>query len=267
MCRLFFSFHNKNTKQKIVDFLKQSSQKRKNTPGIDNHRDLLNHDDGYGLAWIKDDNWNIYKKPVIYTKDFTFESCTNRIPKEIVIGHIRKIHKNIIAERHEYNTHPFIYDNQLLIHNGHIHDFQKNRGLLLKYVDSEYNNHINGDTDTEIVFFMLLTIFKNHYKKHPNTEQIILAFKELFQIFEKNNIELSANFIFANDKYVVITRYLFYDSKKYKSLQYPPSLYYSIIKKGFLVVSEPITEDYRPFPMNTMMILNHHTGKLIHTII
>ncbi len=96
MCRLFFSFHNKNTKQKIVDFLKQSSQKRKNTPGIDNHRDLLNHDDGYGLAWIKDDNWNIYKKPVIYTKDFSFESCINRIPKEIVIGHIRKIHKNII---------------------------------------------------------------------------------------------------------------------------------------------------------------------------
>jgi glutamine amidotransferase len=267
MCRLFFSFHNKDTKQKIVDFVKQSSQKKKNTPGINNHRDSLIHEDGYGLAWIKDDKWNIYKKSIVYTKDSGFESFINRIPKKIVIGHIRKINKNSLAERHEYNTHPFIFENQLFIHNGYIHDFQKNRELLLNYVDSEYNNHINGETDTEIIFFMLLGIFKNRYKKKPNREQIILAFKELFQIFEKNNIELIANFIFANNKYVVITRYLFYDSKKYKTLQYPPSLYYSISKNGFLVVSEPITEDYRPFPMNTMMILNHHTGKLIHTII
>jgi predicted glutamine amidotransferase len=267
MCRLFFSYYNKNTKQKIIDFLKQSSQKQKHTPGINNHRDHVNHQDGFGIAWMKDQEWQVYKKPLPYTQDHGFESRLNRIPKNIVIGHLRKIHKNIVGERHENNTHPFIYENQLLIHNGYVDNFDKHREMLLKYVEPEYMEKIGGETDTEIIFFMLLSIFKKKYKKRPNVEQMTMAVKELFHIFESNHIELTANFIFANNKYVMITRYLFYNPKKYKNVQYPPSLYYSIDKKGFLVVSEPITDDYRPFPMNTMMILDHHTGKLVHTVI
>jgi glutamine amidotransferase len=269
MCRLFFSYHNKNTKKKIVDFLKQSSQKQKNTPGMDNPRDNLNHQDGFGLAWIKGDHqWQVYKKPFPYTEDVGFESrILDRIPKTMVVGHLRKIHKEIVGERHENNTHPFIYENQLLIHNGYVNQFSKHREMLLQYIDPEYIDKIGGETDTEIIFFILLSIFKQKYKKRPNVEEIVAACKDLFHIFEYENIELSANFIFANDKHVVITRYLFYDTKKYKHVQHPPSLYYSTMNDGFLVVSEPVTEEYRPFPMNTVMVLNHRTGKLLHTVI
>jgi predicted glutamine amidotransferase len=268
MCRLFFSYQTRNTKQKMIDFLGQSTQRKKNTPGSDNNRDHINHKDGFGFAWLEHSKWKIYKQPFLWSKDSNIENKMNRINKTIVIGHLRKIHENIVGERKEQNTHPFIYENQILIHNGFIKNYSKHREMFVGFIDDEYKSKIGGETDTEVLFFMLLTLIKRHKlnKKTLKMEQIQLVFVELFHYFEANKIELTANFIFANEKYVVITRYLFYNPKEYHEAQYPPSLYYSL-ENGLLVVSEPVTDDYRPFPMNTMMVLDYHSNKLIHGVI
>ena len=90
---------------------------------------------------------------------------------------------------------------------------------------------------------------------------------ELFHIFEKHQIEISANLIFANDDYIVVTRYLYFDPSKFKKTQYPPSLYFSGNEKSLLITSEPITEKFHPFPMNTMMILHPKTMSFKHIVI
>ena len=79
-------------------------------------------------------------------------------------------------------------------------------------------------------------------------------------------MELSANLLYASDKYVVVTRYLFYDPKQYKKEQQPPSLYYSVGKRGWLVVSEPITDQpYRLFPTNTMIVVQKDPFNIQHS--
>lgn len=90
MCRLFVSFNNKNTKQIILNFLKQSIQYKKNTPGIDNYRDQIKHIDGYGLGWFSNNKWKIHKYHEIYTKDTDFDDCLEKMSKKLVLGNIRK---------------------------------------------------------------------------------------------------------------------------------------------------------------------------------
>lgn len=58
---------------------------------MNNPRDYINHQDGFGLAWMKHREWQVYKKPFPYDEDQNFENKINHIPKEMVIGHLRKI--------------------------------------------------------------------------------------------------------------------------------------------------------------------------------
>jgi predicted glutamine amidotransferase len=245
MCRLFLSIRNTNTKQKMYDFLNQSTHPKKFTPDIDNHRDLLFHEDGFGFAWF-DKKWKIYKNPFVYHEDPNLENRINHMKKEIVIGQIKNndFAKNL---RHDINVHPFIFENHVFVHNGYIDDFKKHRAFLIKHIDQSFLNEICGDTDTEILFFMFLSILKKN--KRASLQK---SMNELFQIFQKNKIELSANFIYANDKEVLITRYIYYNKKDYKEEQHPPSLYYILKNNQLLISSEPITSEYTIFPENTM---------------
>jgi len=263
MCRLFLSIRNNDTKQKMYEFLKQSDHPRKNTPGINNHRDLHIQKDGFGFAWF-DHGWKIYKNPFIYHKDNELESKINRMKKEIVIGQIRN---NDYARlpKHHNNTHPFIYENHVFVQNGHIKHFKKYRDYLVKYIASDLLMHIMGETDTEFLFFMFLTILKS--KKTINMNTIEKSILELFNIFREENIDLLANIIYANESFVLVTRYIHYDRSHYKREQYPLSLYYSIENDKLLVSSEPVSEKYETFPMNTMMIIDWHSMKKIHSVI
>lgn len=264
MCRLFLSIRNHNTKQKMYEFLKQSDHPRKNTPGINNYRDENIQRDGFGFAWF-DQEWKLYKNPFIYHKDPALESMINRMKKEIVIGQLKN---NEYAKNklHHMNIHPFIYENNVIAQNGRIKDFKKHRDYLVKYIAPDLVMHIMGETDTEFLLFMYLTILR---KKRMSIKAVHDSMLELFHIFDKEGIELTANIIYANESYVLITRYIHYDRSHYKREQYPLSLYYFMDTDGknLLVSSEPVSEKYEIFPMNTMMVVNFHNMKKIHSVI
>jgi predicted glutamine amidotransferase len=188
MCRLFFSYNNKDVKPLLQDFLAQSTNTKKNTPNLNNPRDYIMHQDGFGIAWKTetDKDWTVYKQPYVYTKHPDLDAVIARrpeigtsrgvpglsgdglsskdkedIPNNLVIAHIRKkTHGDASME----NTHPFHYQNQVFVQNGTIEDFEKHAGLLRSYISSPLKQHIKGETDTECLFFMLLSAIK--YLQH-----------------------------------------------------------------------------------------------------
>jgi predicted glutamine amidotransferase len=163
MCRLFFSYNNKEVNPLLQDFLAQSTNTKKNTPNLNNPRDYVMHQDGFGIAWKTEtaEDWTVYKQPYIYTKDPDLDAVIDDIPNNLVIAHIRKkTHGDASME----NTHPFHYQNQVFVQNGNIKDFEKHAGLLRSYISSPLKQHIKGDTDTECLFFMLLSAIK--YLQH-----------------------------------------------------------------------------------------------------
>lgn len=259
MCRLFLSINNENIQSKIFDFLKQSNHKRKFTPGLDNHRDYDTNEDGFGFAWIettKPQTWNIYKQPLMYLNDANLKHMfhnTNFFNHNIYIGHIREKNKSIVGEIHENNTHPFIYQNKIFVHNGTIKYFKHNAEKIRSFISPDLRNEIKGDTDSETIFFLFLTFLQKY--------SIETSLNKLFQLFKKNNIEISANFIYGEPDYFVIVRYIYYNKKNYTRLQYPPSLYYFTENpiENLLITSEPITPEYKLFHENTALIIKNQT--------
>ena len=253
MCRFFVEFQHGNVNQIINGFLKQSVQSCKNTPGADNPRDQTGHRDGYGLAWFSKGNWNTYKNTELYIRDKALPPLIRKIPKHLVIGHIRKkkYGNNAIV-----NTHPFFFENQIFLQNGYIDNFPNHISQIKKAIAPEYLPHIVGGTDTECLFFLYLTC-------KTKTKNSVDAFAQLFAMFKQWKIEIVANIIYANDSEVVITRYLYYDQGQYDTKQYPPSLYWNIkSSNGLLITSEPIQDAITMIPENTIISLNHETGKM-----
>ena len=66
-------------------------------------------------------------------------------------------------------------------------------------------------------------------------------------------IELYANFIFADQHHVLITRYVLHGSAS-KENPFPLPLYYST-NDGIIISSEPITEEYHLVPANSVLII------------
>ena len=264
MCRLFFSFHHKNTQSLLREFLAQSTHRKKNTPGIQNHRDDITHHDGFGIAWKSKntDDWTIYKQPVVYTKDKSLQDVIEHIPNNIVIAHIRKRTQGKVSLE---NTHPFSYKGHIFAQNGSIKDFEKHRNLLISYICTKFIHEIRGETDTECLFFLFLScvyFLQNTMKKKSSTtlryftktqlafyksimEQMSVqqqhtsentnekysiyftAFSMMAHIFKKHKIELVANIIYGNNQIVLLSRYIGYETTNYKEKQIPPSLYWN----------------------------------------
>ena len=267
MCRLFFSFRNKSVKPLLEEFLAQSIHKTKNTPNLNNYRDHINHTDGFGIAWKgQSSSWQIYKQPKLYTDDHRVDSILENIPNNLVIAHIRKKTQGAVSME---NTHPFHYDGQVFVQNGTIADFEKHFSLLKSYILHPLLSKIQGETDTECLFFMFLSCKKyleqqaKHLRKNTTRKiqrkttefsksQIALyekvmsnitlqsnetinsiyinAFALLVGIFRTHSIELVANIIYANSSIVLFSRYIFYEKMKYDEKQIPTSLYWNKCK-------------------------------------
>lgn len=239
MCRLFLSINSHyQIKDKIYKFLNQSIHEKKNTPLLNNHRDYDNHKDGFGFAWLKNNNFEIYKNTCIYTEDKILNDIIDFMPKDIIIGHIRRKSFPITSY---YNTHPFKYKNNIFCHNGSIKDFHIYKNLLLKFISWKYLKYIKGETDSEILFYLYLSLLDNQeinkYEK---------AMNELFELFIYLNIELAANFIFANKDVIIVTRYIINSNQA-------PSLYIDT-SNGIVISSEPITDNWKLINENTILI-------------
>jgi predicted glutamine amidotransferase len=265
MCRLFFSFHNKNIEPLLKEFLAQSIHRKKNTPGLQNNKDVDTHTDGFGIAWKakNTDDWSIYKNPWVYTEDQNINKVISTIPNNIVIAHIRnKTYGDASLE----NTHPFHYKGHIFAQNGKIDEYEKHAKLLKSYICPHLLDEIRGETDTECLFFMFLsciiylenrktTMCKNKTCKKRSKSvsftrtQIVFyksimeqlgssktsekysvyfrAFEMLTHIFKKHKIELVANIVYGNEQIVLITRYIVYEKANHKEKQIPRSLYWN----------------------------------------
>ena len=266
MCRLFFIFNHHLTKPEISRILSQRIRKRKNTPFLKNPRDDGPHKDGFGMAYKDGDEWIVYKS--LHNPISKLYDDFNAIHKSnLVIIHLRhnchlETKCNISTGRKSLeNTHPFVHDNYTFSHNGNINDFETCKKSLRKYISDELFSNIQGETDSEWIFYMFLTLLKDVPENHlRNMKKLHSVLIRLIHILKKECQEFTANFILSNGEFSMITRYIHYDATKYTEPQYPNSLYYDTTG-GIIVTSEPITRNYKLVPENTAIYVDHLKNK------
>jgi predicted glutamine amidotransferase len=86
------------------------------------------------------------------------------------LAHIRK---STVGSLGPLNTHPFHYGPWIFAHNGNIKNFSHYQKELYQKVAPQFQPYILGETDSELIFYLLLTHMKSHglLSEHSQVEQ------------------------------------------------------------------------------------------------
>lgn len=265
MCRIFYLLNSRFVKKRMMDFLQQSDHIAKYTPGIQSDSDAITHPDGFGFACFHSltHRWRVIKTPKSYKDVNNLSTILDNISvSHAIIGHIRKRSGPYAYPSYE-NTHPFYYKNQLFIHNGCLPNFEMlSRTDKKKWVSKDLYSQIKGNTDSEWMFYVLLTVFDTFETTETLllNEMIVLCIKKWLSILASLFPYFNANIIFANKTHTVITRYRHVGVMAPVSEQtkQAPSLYFNHqLGNGIFISSEPILDNFSIIPENTVIIYEH----------
>lgn len=221
--------------------------------------------------------------------DRSLKMLTQKIDSGNILAHVRGgFHRNIHMTVNEDNVHPFRYPISPLAfaHNGEIMNFQCHKRDIYQYIAPDVAWHINGNTDSELIFSLLLTLLGKH-RSDPTLEQVkdavIECLEVIGEIIKKKNInEVSPmNFFILWDKQAVLTRYSFnygnaplgeWTPKAYTSLWYTYGksfdnhnshfqMTYSPDIRSIIFASEPLTKRHNTWievPEYSLVTLEQH---------
>ena len=218
-------------KLEILERFLSQAQGHKNTPLLNYHYDSHRNEDGCGFAFFDAEVWKIIKSDSIF---FPLDSLAS--PK-IIVGHLR--HQGDGKGRpSSQNSHPFVYQQYMFCHNGKIFDFPIWETLLCFYIDPCVLSERTSETDSEVIFFLLITFLQD-------APTFLDALRKFNQLLFYHGIDYIGNFIFSDSSYIHVTRLSNSAEKE------PCSLY--IHQEERLISSEPLCENMELFPRNGIL--------------
>lgn len=111
------------------------------------------HPDGWGVAYYVGHFPHVIKSDSTAIHDALFRRVSGIVSSHTVVAHLRKATR---GKNSLINCHPFQYGGWIFAHNGDIPDFASHRGALVAQVNPVLRRFILGDTDSEVIFYMLL---------------------------------------------------------------------------------------------------------------
>jgi glutamine amidotransferase len=123
------------------------------------------HPDGWGVAYYVDGAPHVMKSASTALDDHLFHRLSGIVSSNTVVAHVRKA---TVGANSVLNSHPFQHGRWVLAHNGTIAGFDEVRPSLIREIAPHLRGFILGDTDSEVVFFLLLTMLQ---KTRPLSNQ------------------------------------------------------------------------------------------------
>ena len=116
-------------------------------------RGLVN-DHGWGLGWVRDGELGREREVGPADASAGYRRDAARVSATTALAHVRRA---TVGEPARENTHPFVHGRSMLAHNGHIGAFDAIRDELLAEMTPEHREAIEGTTDSEHFFHLLLS--------------------------------------------------------------------------------------------------------------
>ncbi len=117
------------------------------------------HPDGWGVAYYIDGAPHVTRAPSTALNDAIFHRLSGIVSSETVLAHVRKATQ---GNHTVLNCHPFQYGKWVFAHNGDIPDFDAQRADLMQEVAPRLRRFILGETDSEVVFFIFLSLLSSY---------------------------------------------------------------------------------------------------------
>lgn len=144
MCRLF------GFRSAVPSKAHRSLLQAENALGRQSHL----HPDGWGIGWFVDDEAYIIKSANAAHACERFQRASAVLTSHTFLVHVRRATVGVIDH---LNAHPFRHGRWLFAHNGTIFDFERVRSWLMDAIDPAFQPLILGDTDSEHLFYFLLS--------------------------------------------------------------------------------------------------------------
>jgi glutamine amidotransferase len=149
MCRLF------GFRSVIPSQVHRSLLAAENALGVQSNQ----HPDGWGVAFYVDGSPHITKNATTALGDSLFHRLSGVVSSETVLAHVRKATQ---GKNSVLNCHPFQYGRWTFAHNGDIPNFSEHHQTLRNLIAPGLRRFVLGDTDSEVLFFILLTNMSQH---------------------------------------------------------------------------------------------------------
>jgi len=112
--------------------------------------------DGFGVGWYGDDpEPALYRSIIPAWNDQNLHELAAQVSSGLFLAHIRASTGTAIQQT---NCHPFRHDRWLWVHNGQIRGFSTIKRELTLAVDPDLFASIEGSTDSELMFYLALSL-------------------------------------------------------------------------------------------------------------
>ncbi len=112
------------------------------------------HPDGWGVAYYLAGAPHLIKSTATAIEDHIFARVSGIVASETVLAHLRQA---TTGDINILNSHPFQFGSWVCAHNGQIWNYDANRDWLVEQVAPNLRRYILGSTDSEVLFFLVLT--------------------------------------------------------------------------------------------------------------
>ncbi|AFY56337.1 TIGR03442 family protein [Rivularia sp. PCC 7116] len=207
--------------------------------------------DGFGVGWyhaLKDTEPYTYKSSLPIWNDTNLPGLSRYIESDCVVSYVRSATLGQALDLS--NCQPFKKEGLLFIHNGKIDTFRQSLYRpIRKQLSNEIYQWVNGTTDSEHIFALLLNELQNNPGK--SLEQALhLTLLKLKELTETYNTYTLANVVISDGNRLVASRF----SVEAQS----PSLYWlendSTFSNSVIIASEPLFKgNWNSFPENSIL--------------
>ncbi|MDM9584507.1 ergothioneine biosynthesis protein EgtC [Nostoc sp. GT001] len=193
--------------------------------------------DGFGVGWYhsqKDTDPFIYKNTLPIWNDINLPSLSRYVESKCVLAYVRSATPGQAVDF--ANCQPFNHQQQLFIHNGRIENFRKTLHRKIRStLTQEFYEKINGSTDSEHIFALLLS--QSQINKHRPPEYALrTTLLTLLEMAKRYQVEASLNVIFSDGHRLIASRFA--------TTSPPPSLYWirddPTFPQSVIIASEPL---------------------------
>ncbi|MCJ8278104.1 MAG: class II glutamine amidotransferase [Bdellovibrionales bacterium] len=143
------------------------------------------HPDGWGVAYYKMGSPHVIKIDNQAKECKIFQKVSGVVSSNTVVTHIRK---STVGSLGALNTHPFQYGPWVFAHNGNVENFSRVRDQFLQKIDPDLRSFVLGDTDSEILFYLFLSLLKKrgeHALEHQRASDFPEILKKFVEVFKE----------------------------------------------------------------------------------
>jgi glutamine amidotransferase len=119
------------------------------------HSHVTTNGDGFGIGWYGErPTPGVYRDILPAWNDQNLKSLAHQIRSGLFLAHVRASTGTATSRA---NCHPFAHGKWLFMHNGQIGGYERVRRRLEGMIHDDYYCHRVGTTDSELIFYLLLS--------------------------------------------------------------------------------------------------------------